>query len=1362
MPRKKSLISNNWITLVVLVLAPATILLAAWGFVKIRNQGSDGSLYRTLDTEVAWVGDDHRASLHFVGGEVTETGPRLRKSDADVLVCLDRSGSMGSTTEMSSSLARGISATARLCRLLGGAGARVGLMTFDHESQVVSVLTDDAEEILESARRVSSGGGTDIGSATLDALDAFRGDSIAAGRAKYIVVISDFGDADQAGGIAAIDSAEAFGVQAIGIGVGAFINQDYLFNVFSSPSKALLCVEPSDLDDVFNDLVASSGILSVYATDFQLVERFDPRDFEITEAVDEIPYLLHADLSTGYLDFYSQRLFGAVNTYNYQVSPRTIGVQRLALQAATGVMIDSVGSLTEVSSDLRPYVLVLSWWLLLLMWLPALIFLFLMISRATTRIYEPHPREPIRRDPELQTLPERVVPEMDPVPTLFIGLGGLGCQTLLHVKHVVSEWFEEPETVPFTYLGLDTARKDEPHPPFCDQVLQDDETLIFPDDDNLKGYAEEIHGQSPNSPDGITVWADVSELRGEGDSAVNVSGGVGGNRRLGRLAFLRAQGSEGSAIRRLGERVSDWATTHYRSGEHPVVIIAGSGYGGTSSGVVIDVARVVREGLRTAKLEDQDKRTELAVKKDLTEEESGILESPPVQDSAPVHLYLSYQGLNSSGKISANANAEALLLELERFQVGSLYDATTPEGPSIGSSGSQGVPRPLFDRIHMMEPDSTVAEMADSMFHYCERSLSSAMINSIDDAHWRIHAAQRGDGRMRVNLPTIATLRFPRGRIINRLLVRAVNELFASQLIGWQMTDEANGNAEIIFSTRSDISPEQVIAEWKEIRSRVGDDRLSPSHDHIAFYRLLMSISNDPNSKSSDFSSLPAADVIRTRFARDLTEWLSVDPLIDNGNATVVARVGKLGDLDRVLLLLSTNLKQAIESPVREGDTELDALRKIQGIIRSTTFSLEFWKRLLLRNDEPSPQGPLVRPDAGLAVYLGRREGELETQDEVLRTLTRRRVYLLGGDECAQKAQRETLYEEYLSKPLLSEAQLARLFQWRFDSGMRLVLEFGSGSSRFLTVKSTSGEGAAADGASSLWLALRKYVYSHRECRGIRQISLADACPENGPDMSRAVADARARQLHVLYSYPNVTEWPELAELESRLRHDIVGGIDYERALTNNPLMISVHYMAPDRLWCKDKADDQGGTDWLQRSANTETLGLPFVHLAEAHAANLCGVYAQAMHTLPGYFAAPCRTLAEHSGALTQAMCLDAQNHIQLTVDEALVRAWRLVINGKSYDLNRRGESGWLQALHQLIMTGRDAGGGELYPVLQEAEEGWSKMDAETKVAALKEYVQSGHEGQENDDIDDQARVMLKAVALVEMQVIMGDSYELL
>lgn len=1357
MARKKSLICNNWFTLMVLLLAPAVILLAAWGVVKIRNQGLDGNLYRTLDAEVVWVGGDYVANLHFVGGEVTEAGPRLETSDADVMVLLDRSSSMGSPDEPTSSLSEGVSATVRLCRLLGAAGARVGLMTFDHESQLVSGLTDDANEILKAARQVQTGGGTEIGSAIFDAIGNITSDTSTVGREPFVVVISDFGDADLNMGDSAVAKAQDLGIQAIGIGVGTFINEDYLFNIFAPPSQALLCVEASDLDVVFNNLVASSGMLSVSATECHVTEKFDPRDFEVVEAVDEIPYLLHADLSEGVLEFYSQRLFGTINTFDYLVCPRTIGIQRLALEPAVGAMTDSVGAPAEAKSDVRPYVLALSWWLLLLLWLPALIFLFLMISRVSVKIYEPQPRAPFQRQPDLQTLMRRKVPEMEPIPTLFVGLGGIGCQALLHVKHVVSEWFEEPEKVLFTYLGLDTARQNDPHPPFCDQVLQDGEKLTFPSDDNLMAYIEEIYDRPPNAPDGIGVWAGIAELQGGGDQAVDVSGGTKGNRRLGRLAFLRDLASEKSRIVQLRNRVTDWAHAHYCAGVDPVVIIAGSGYGGTSSGVVIDVARVVREGLRSAWVKSENKGVNAAAD-DTSGANSETPERSLIQESSPVYLYLTHHGLDAQAQgdaaNDAMRNAEALLVELERFQVGSLHPASTPEVSEGNGTGISQISRPLFDRIHIMEPNSTVAEMADSMFHYCERSLSSALINSIDDSQWRIHTDQREDGRMRVNLPAIATLRFPRGRIVNRLVVRAVNELFESQLVGWEFDDALSGDAVVDFLTRTDCSSQEIIAEWKGIRSRMGDDRLSSAEDTsdpLAFYRLLAAIANDPHAELSDSANLPAVEVIKTRFARDLTEWLRVDPLIEDFETTV-NRVGKLGDLQRILRLLDTHLRQALEGPaLADAPDDLSVLKNVRSVIDKTVASLEFWRRLLLCNNVAETKEPLAKPEIGLAVYLARRLGELKSQDKILRNLTPRRVYLLGGDECAHTARRDTLYQRYLKEPLLSHAQLARQFQWRFDSGLSLALDFGFGPSRSLTLKSSSKGGAAREGAVSLWSTLREFIMSHRECRGMRQVSLADACPEDGPDMSGAITDAEAQQLHVLYSYPDVTEWPELTDVEERLRAEVVGGIAYERALTNNPLMISVHYTAPDRLWYRNPAAGQAGMDWLPRSVNADTLKLPFVQLAEARAANLCHVYAQTKHQRPDYFAAPCRALAEHYDALTQVVCLDALGHIQCSADNALVRAWRLEIDGRLINLNRRNEHGWLQALHQLVMTGRGAEGEDLQGALDEARVSWANKPANERLDVLETYINSG---QPRDPNDSHTWEMLQAVAMVEIQVI--------
>ncbi|MDH4032623.1 MAG: VWA domain-containing protein, partial [candidate division Zixibacteria bacterium] len=312
MPRKKSILSSNWFTLMVLLIAPAIILLAAWFYVGYLNQGKTGQLYRTLDAEVAWTGEHLQASLHFFGGETLDSVYHVKGRAADVLVCLDRSYSMGFPEGPASPLAKGISATVRLCGMLGGAGARVGLMTFDDVAEQVAPLTEEPEQIRDAAQDVKVRGGTDIAVALLAALDLFAADNTTTDRDKYLVVISDFCAPNPGAGQAAIRRLASASVQTIGIGVGSEICDEYLNEVFE---VSIMAANVSDLDSIFNKVVMESQILPVYAERFDLQERIDVRDFEVWQPKEEIPYLMmDSDLPTGRLSFWIPALFEATNT----------------------------------------------------------------------------------------------------------------------------------------------------------------------------------------------------------------------------------------------------------------------------------------------------------------------------------------------------------------------------------------------------------------------------------------------------------------------------------------------------------------------------------------------------------------------------------------------------------------------------------------------------------------------------------------------------------------------------------------------------------------------------------------------------------------------------------------------------------------------------------------------------------------------------------------------------------------------------------------------------------------------------------------------------------------------------------------
>ncbi len=153
-----------------------------------------------LDRSAVHVGSNGELHLELTATGTESKGPREARRPTDVVVVLDRSGSMGGEP-----LAKALAAVRELISRLS-AGDRLALVTYANASELVIPLSDATpqarERWLAQIASITAGGGTNM-SAGLDRADALVSSTREVGRMARVLLLSDGhanqGDATPAG-----------------------------------------------------------------------------------------------------------------------------------------------------------------------------------------------------------------------------------------------------------------------------------------------------------------------------------------------------------------------------------------------------------------------------------------------------------------------------------------------------------------------------------------------------------------------------------------------------------------------------------------------------------------------------------------------------------------------------------------------------------------------------------------------------------------------------------------------------------------------------------------------------------------------------------------------------------------------------------------------------------------------------------------------------------------------------------------------------------------------------------------------------------------------------------------------------------
>jgi hypothetical protein len=330
---------------------------------------------------------------------------------------------------------------------------------------------------------------------------------------------------------------------------------------------------------------------------------------------------------------------------------------------------DANGRVIEARAETRPRVLVITWAILLLPLLPWLVWLlFRSVPTRPAAIFEP-PALPVRTPPLPAALPPLPTPNAStqPLPTLFIGIGGTGLEALHAIRADLEQLHLGNGMDAYRFLALDLDRREPPPSKFESAGNAIERMTPSREIAQLRDFVPRP-GEVPSH----LAWFDAPRYEHAAREELNLADGAKGDRTLARLALFRWLDD---AERPLLERLSRELDALPRSGARQIVVVA-SPDGGTGSGWFVDVLRLVRR-LSRARQHGSEILPEIA----------GVLVS-----------------VSNSGDANAAANRAALLGELESIALTGRFPRRVTLRPND----------PILDRTDPESPFDWLVEVSDS------------------------------------------------------------------------------------------------------------------------------------------------------------------------------------------------------------------------------------------------------------------------------------------------------------------------------------------------------------------------------------------------------------------------------------------------------------------------------------------------------------------------------------------------------------------------------------------------------------------------------------------------------------------------
>lgn len=593
-------------TLILVVIALAVLGgMAAWVKLTQHRPLADDPLSVSVQRDIVLPWDTTELWLDYSGaeGEKQPVGPRA----ANILFLLDTSGSMNVYR------AATISAVFEMQRNIAASGAspRIGIMEFGSSAAVVTPFTSDMDEL---ARRLAgswpgAGGGTRFLAGLNGALAMLE----STGQTGTVIMLTDgeAGESDEELARFYDQTWRESGHELYLVGIGTDANDPAVFySLTDDPSLYIVSSTNTGIIPLlFQEVAARMGNALGRNVELHVPlaqPLWDWGEGGEQEPSDERRQVLPKGANSEIIR--PGILFDRPYRWRVPIDPEIGGILETLHEPPELTYLSRDGERYRVSStsDQVPKVLVVTWLLLLLLMLPAILYplaeLIAWLFRRRGEIPELEPVPWRKEYRPLPALPLRFAPDnqrIDWMPTLVIGLGRSGRQVLTQLKQNLADSFDRADTRP-VLLALDVARDElrdgGEKAPGCMAPLEPNQVFILPAEscslyDSVHRQQERVRADTEDP----TAALDLTPYDGMAADALRLSKGTQGQTPLARLALLNdlANGSNSALLSRLGSALDEWRGLCANRRTAQIVLVANVG-GGVGAGWLTDLVVLLR------------------------------------------------------------------------------------------------------------------------------------------------------------------------------------------------------------------------------------------------------------------------------------------------------------------------------------------------------------------------------------------------------------------------------------------------------------------------------------------------------------------------------------------------------------------------------------------------------------------------------------------------------------------------------------------------------------------------------------------------------------------------------------------------
>jgi len=596
-----------WRTLLLALLGLLMLAaMAAWVKLTQHRPAADDPLRVTVPQDIIFPWQQAELWVDYSGaeGEIRPTEPLPQT----ILFLIDTSGSM------SDYLGDAIRAIFEMQRNIatGNNHPRIGVMEFATTARVVSPFTADMDQLAARLRSPfpGAGGGTNFPSGLSAALDMLAAD----GGTGAVIMLTDGEDGSGTDLARFYDERwRPSGNELYLVGVGSDASDPATFyDLTEDPSRYILSsADYGVLGTLFDEIAARIGNSSGRNGRLTLPLAEPLWSWGSVNAPDapNAPRTLITTATSDPEQFPLGWLFARPYEWHVPLDPKMGGILT-TLHAPAELDYLSQGKTLAVTphDGTAPKVLVITWWLLFMLMLPALANLLAgLLAWLLRPAPEPTELAPVQWRKEHRpppNLPMHLAPDAQRIhwaPSLLIGLGRSGRAVLTHVRQNLADSFDQPATRP-VLLALDVARDElnedghgEPVPG-CLEPLGTDQVFVLPPQScALYDAVHQQQERARRSPDDPAAALDLTPYEGMGADALRLTKGTQGESPLARLALLNdlADGESSALLRRLRQALDEWRQIAPEERARQIVLVANVG-GGVGAGWLSDLVILLR------------------------------------------------------------------------------------------------------------------------------------------------------------------------------------------------------------------------------------------------------------------------------------------------------------------------------------------------------------------------------------------------------------------------------------------------------------------------------------------------------------------------------------------------------------------------------------------------------------------------------------------------------------------------------------------------------------------------------------------------------------------------------------------------